>query len=165
MKIQYLLNKPDDEPIAKSWVPPGQRWPVMAASSAPTLHVNDSRSHPHESQACSPLLDATFGLIGGKSNRDPPPAGSNTKPHGRKLFACPHCSRSFGRRQELRRHCRCVHATETPWVCPACQKGFGRIDALRSHLATKKAQSVGCRFILGDLSIPLIVSLSAVAVV
>ncbi|KAI9203910.1 uncharacterized protein BJ171DRAFT_134773 [Polychytrium aggregatum] len=159
MKIQYLLNKPDDEPIAKSWVPPGQRWPVMAASSAPTLHVNDSRSHPHESQACSSLLVTCPHPLA------PFSAGSNTKPHERKLFACPHCSRSFGRRQELRRHCRCVHATETPWVCPACQKGFGRIDALRSHLATKKAQSVGCRFILGDLSIPLIVSLSAVAVV
>ena len=49
-------------------------------------------------------------------------------------FKCQHCSTSFSRTHDLRRHIKSLHTGQRPHTCPHCHLAFARSDALRRHL-------------------------------
>lgn len=53
----------------------------------------------------------------------------DTKPH-----TCHHCSSSFRRSHDLRRHIRSTHSKEKPFQCHICGKCFARKDHYQRHL-------------------------------
>ncbi|KAI9203194.1 uncharacterized protein BJ171DRAFT_476124 [Polychytrium aggregatum] len=109
---------------------------------------------PPSSLASPPARPPRGSHAGRLSSRNPVPDRS---------FICKDCNVAFRRKQELHRHIRCIHGSETPWICPACTKGFARVDALRSHFSSKKSNTKGCRYALGGLPVPQLVKLSEVA--
>ncbi|ORY07431.1 hypothetical protein K493DRAFT_197704, partial [Basidiobolus meristosporus CBS 931.73] len=50
-------------------------------------------------------------------------------------FQCPVCKKTFGRRDNYKRHFR-IHSGEYPHICPVpgCNKGFTRSDQISRHL-------------------------------
>ncbi|KAI9332780.1 hypothetical protein BDR26DRAFT_806267 [Obelidium mucronatum] len=52
-------------------------------------------------------------------------------------FSCSHCSASFSRNHDLRRHERCVHSMGAKEAhCKGCNKLFTRLDSCRFHEKT-----------------------------
>jgi len=54
-------------------------------------------------------------------------------------YRCDHCSQSFNRNHDLKRHRR-IHLSIKPYPCLSCEKAFSRKDALKRHAMVK-----GCK--------------------
>ncbi|KAL7734829.1 hypothetical protein ACLKA6_011110 [Drosophila palustris] len=52
---------------------------------------------------------------------------------GDRQFVCPHCSKYFNTRSNLRAHIR-VHTGERPFACHICPKAFGLSHHLKDHI-------------------------------
>lgn len=61
------------------------------------------------------------------SNNDANADGSDKERH-----QCPHCDRSFGRVEHMKRHAA-SHSNERPFRCATCDKGFHRLDTMQRH--------------------------------
>lgn len=53
-------------------------------------------------------------------------------PVGEKPFACPHCSRAFADRSNLRAHLQ-THSDVKKYRCRACARTFSRMSLLARH--------------------------------
>lgn len=62
----------------------------------------------------------------------------NSKPkEERPLFHCPHCTRSFVRREYIERHIRNIHERIKPFFCKICNGNYSRKDNTRQHVRNK----------------------------
>ncbi|KAK4814416.1 hypothetical protein QYF61_018514 [Mycteria americana] len=59
-------------------------------------------------------------------------------PAGEKPYACPHCSRAFADRSNLRAHLQ-THSDVKKYRCRACARTFSRMSLLARH------EEGGCR--------------------
>lgn len=56
----------------------------------------------------------------------------DTCPAGEKPYACPHCSRAFADRSNLRAHLQ-THSDVKKYRCRACARTFSRMSLLARH--------------------------------
>lgn len=77
-----------------------------------------------DSHHCQLLSHGSFGLSGILSP-------------GEKPFSCPHCSRAFADRSNLRAHLQ-THSDVKKYQCQACARTFSRMSLLHKH------QESGC---------------------
>ncbi|WVQ77533.1 hypothetical protein IAR50_007219 [Cryptococcus sp. DSM 104548] len=51
-----------------------------------------------------------------------------------KKFLCTECNEGFTRKNDVDRHMQCKHSSELPWACPSCSRRFGRKDKMELHI-------------------------------
>ncbi|KAF2225846.1 hypothetical protein BDZ85DRAFT_72323 [Elsinoe ampelina] len=97
---------------------------MIASETAPST-IMDPIVDPHSSD---------------ESNHTAPPTGAKRKRRDtagtieddKERHQCPHCERSFGRVEHMKRHAA-SHSTERPFKCQTCDKGFHRLDTMQRH--------------------------------
>ncbi|KAL7080123.1 hypothetical protein ACQ4LE_000400 [Meloidogyne hapla] len=60
--------------------------------------------------------------------------------NGQRRFPCPHCLRSFEKRDRLRIHILHVHERRRPHVCQICKKAFSQSSSLSKHMRTHSGE-------------------------
>ncbi|KAF2156950.1 hypothetical protein K461DRAFT_7805 [Myriangium duriaei CBS 260.36] len=58
--------------------------------------------------------------------------GNGSDKDDKERHQCPHCDRSFGRVEHMKRHAA-SHSNERPFRCATCDKGFHRLDTMQRH--------------------------------
>ena len=53
-------------------------------------------------------------------------------PNGKQLFSCSWCTKSFARKDHLKKHFK-VHTGEKPYNCSMCDKSFSNSEQLKIH--------------------------------
>lgn len=73
----------------------------------------------------------------GKSFKTKKHLKAHEKRHlGERRFICQLCNKAFLDRGTLTKHTKTVHATSPKYACPSCTKTCNRLDNLRSHMRT-----------------------------
>ncbi|KAI6175687.1 hypothetical protein M3Y97_00717300 [Aphelenchoides bicaudatus] len=73
---------------------------------------------------------------------------THKKTHGDKIFACPHCPKTFTLKNYLKLHVRQVHQqNDRRHVCRFCEKSFSYAGSLQVHLRTHTGERpYSCRY-------------------
>ncbi|GAM89002.1 hypothetical protein ANO11243_070360 [Dothideomycetidae sp. 11243] len=116
---------------------------VATAAIDASVGSSDDSSHTHSSAAgtkrkrtrTSSILEGHGQLHNRDNDGDGDGDGSDKERH-----QCPHCERSFGRVEHMKRHAA-SHSNERPFRCPTCDKGFHRLDTMQRHELIHKEHS------------------------